>query len=247
MERVMAAHALEVRFGHVVALADVSIEVPRGALVAIVGRNACGKSTLLRALAGLLRPTRGSVEVLGLPLERLSPRTRAQAMAFVPQRSEVSAPFTAREVVALGRFVAGASAARVEAALADVGMSARADVLCHQLSGGERQRIAVARALAQVDEGSVLLLDEPLAGVDPGEVARLVEVLRRRASSGGVLVTLHDAGLARAFATHAVVLAHGRVRAAGPAWAVLTPSELSEAYGHPMEPADGWIAPRLTN
>lgn len=245
MERMIAARGLSVRFGETRALIDVSIEVDRGALVAVVGPNACGKSTLLRALAGLVPPERGAIEIMGMPLERLSLRTRAQALALVPQRSEVSAPFTAREVVALGCYPSGPSVARVDAALADVGMSARADVLFDRLSGGERQRVAVARALAQVEEGSVLLLDEPLAGVDPGEVARMVEALRRRAGAGAVLITLHDAGLARAFATHAVVLAGGRVLAAGPAWGVLTPEQLTEAYGHPMEPRDGWIAPKL--
>lgn len=245
MDRMMSVRGIAVRLGGTVVLDDVSFEVARGSIVAIVGANACGKSTLLRTLAGILRPERGTVEILGVPLHELSLGTRARALALVPQRPEVSAPFSAREVVALGRYPVGSDSRRVDAALEETGLMARADLPCARLSGGERQRVAVARALAQAGKDSVLLLDEPFSGVDPGEVARLIEVLRHRAESGAVLVSIHDAGLARAFASHAVVLRQGRVLAAGSARATLTPEALSEAYGHPMEETDRWIAPRL--
>ena len=245
MDRVMSARELRVCYGDAVALDGVSLEVARGALVAIVGANACGKSTLLRALAGIIDPDRGAIEILGLPLRELSLGTRARAIAMVPQRPELSAPFTVREVVALGRFAVGEDSRRVDAALEETGLTARADIPCQRLSGGERQRVAIARALAQAGRDSVLLLDEPFSGVDPGEVARLVAVLRARAEMGAVLVTIHDAGLARAIATDAVVLRDGRVLAAGKAHATLTADTLTAAYGHPMEETGGWIAPRL--
>ena len=245
MDRMMSARNLRVRLGSTLALDDVSLEVSRGSLVAVVGANASGKSTLLRTLAGILVPERGTVEILGLPLHELSLGTRARALALVPQRPEVSAPFTAREVVSLGRYAVGSDSRRVEAALADTGLTERAEVPCAQLSGGERQRVAIARALAQAGRDSVILLDEPFSGVDPGEVARLVPVLRAHAAGGAVLVSIHDAGLARALATHAVVLEHGRVIAAGEARTTLTAEALSQAYGHPMEETGGWIAPRL--
>jgi ABC-type hemin transport system ATPase subunit len=91
----------------------------------------------------------------------------------------------------------------------------------------------------------VLLLDEPFSGVDPAEVARMVGVLRARAATGAVLVTIHDAGLARALATHAVVLHGGRLLAAGDAQRTLTADTLTRAYGHPMEETGAWIAPRI--
>lgn len=245
MDRMMSARNLCVRLGGALVLDDVSLEVSRGSLVAIVGANASGKSTLLRTLAGVLRPERGSVEVLGVPLHDLSLGTRARELALVPQRPEVAAPFTAREVVALGRYPVGSDSRRVDAALEETGLTGRADLPCAHLSGGERQRVAVARALAQSGKDSVILLDEPFSGVDPGEVARLVGVLRHRAESGAVLISIHDAGLARAFASHAIVLRQGRVLAAGDASTTLTREALSEAYGHPMEESDRWIAPRL--
>lgn len=245
MDRVIEAEGLVVRFGDARALDGVSMSSGRGDIVAVVGPNASGKSTLLRALAGLVRCDAGSVSLFGMPLAGLSIETRAKAMAFVPQRPEVSAPFTAREVVALGRFASGPAPELVARAIADVGLAARADILCQRLSGGERQRVAVARALAQVGDHCVLLLDEPFAAVDPGEVARLVDALRRRAGGGAVLISMHDPGLARAIATHAIVLAKGRVLAAGRADETLTPRVLSEAYGHPMRLADAWLAPAL--
>ena len=245
MDRMIAAKDLRVRYGDTVALDGVSLEVARGSLVAVVGANACGKSTLLRALAGLVEPAEGSIDVLGASLSDLSLGSRARRIAFVPQRPELSAAFTVREVVGLGRYAVGADPRRVDAAIADVGLAARADVSCHELSGGERQRVAVARALAQAGRESVLLLDEPFSGVDPGEVARMVGVLRARAATGAVLVTIHDAGLARALATHAVVLHGGRLLAAGDAQSTLTADMLTRAYGHPMEETGSWIAPRI--
>lgn len=245
MDRMIAVKDLRVCYGNTVAVDGVSLEVARGSLVAVVGANACGKSTLLRALAGLLEPADGSIEILGAPLSDLALGSRARRIAFVPQRPTLSADFTVREVVGLGRYAVGADPRRVDAAIADVGLSARADVSCHALSGGERQRVAVARALAQAGREAVLLLDEPFGGVDPGEVARMVEVLRGRAEAGAVLVTIHDAGLARALATHAIVLAGGRLLASGDARSTLTAENLTRAYGHPMQETGGWIAPRI--
>ena len=235
------------RYGDVMALAATSVEVHAGDIVAIVGANGCGKSTLLRALAGLADGpgSSGVVRRRGAPLAR---DEGARVRAFVPQRPEMPGEFTAREVVRLGRFARGHDDSAVERALASVGLSARAGLPVHQLSGGERQRVAVARALAQVDgaDGAVLLLDEPFGGIDPGEVARIVASLRALAQGGAVVLSLHDAGLARAIATRAIVLKSGRVQAAGLADAVLQPAILSEAYAHPIDAVSGWLAPRLS-
>ena len=234
----LALSRATVRHGAFVALRDASLAVGRGELVAVVGRNASGKSTLLRALAGL-QPADGT----------LVPRPTPATVAFVTQRPEVSADFTAREVVALGRHAVGADAAAVDHALDEVGLAERAHLPVHAMSGGERQRVAVARAFAQLSAGGVLLLDEPFAGIDPAEAARLARALARRARAraGAVVVSLHDPGLARAIATRAVVVDAGRIVADGAAAEVLTPAILTAAYGHEIRAASDWLAPALGN
>jgi iron complex transport system ATP-binding protein len=232
------------RFGGVVALEGVSLSVEQGRIWAIVGANASGKSTLIRLLAKLPLEGASSGRVrFGGSEARAS--DLASLRAFVPQRPSLSAGFTAAEVVALGRAMIGRRDGAVERALDDVGLSHRAAIGFHELSGGERQRVAIARALAQVDQGGVLFLDEPFAGIDPAEVARLVGVLRRRAARGAVVLSLHDPGLARAFASDAVVLRAGRVVASGPSRVVLTIATLSGAYGHPMRAEGDWFVPEL--
>jgi iron complex transport system ATP-binding protein len=237
---------LSMRYEASVALLPTDVSVEVGEFVAIVGVNGCGKSTLLRALAGVLPEVGRSGEVRIGGASR-SPREAARTRAFVPQRPEVAADFTARAVVRLGRFAMEDSPEAVERALAAVGLQSKADRLVATLSGGERQRVAVARALAQLDGAArpVLLLDEPFAGIDPGEIARIVAVLRALASRGTVLCSLHDPGLARCISTRAIVLREGRVVADGPAAEVLVPSILTAAYGHPIEESDAWLVPSL--
>jgi iron complex transport system ATP-binding protein len=245
-EPLLKADGLAVRYGDEPALADISLTVRRGEIWALVGPNACGKSTLLRALAFVSQG-----EVAGRVAYARVDAPLARQRAFVPQRPELAAAYTARDVVALGRFSVGADSAAVDRALAEVGLLARADRMHHELSGGERQRVALARAFAQVDAGGVLLLDEPFAAVDPAEVARIAAALAARARRGAIVLSLHDPGLARAIATHAIVLRAGRALAQGPAADVLRADLLSEAYGHPMRElvgADGrasWVVPQL--
>jgi len=246
----LRAIALARRYGpvgaSVGALAETSVAIEAGEIVAIVGANGSGKSTLLRALADVVHGpgASGAVELDG---RRLSRADAARMRAFVPQRPDVAADFTAQEVVQLGRFARGADDEAVARALAAVGLAARSDRSMRVLSGGERQRVAVARALAQIDGAAraVLLLDEPFGGIDPAEVARIVATLRSFASRGAVVLSLHDPGLARQVATRAIVLAGGRVVADGPTRETLTTTVLSAAYGHPMVESTGWLAPDL--
>lgn len=228
------------------ALEETSLCVSGGEIVAIVGANGCGKSTLLRALAQVAigSGAAGEVRIDGVAI---APEQAARMRAFVPQRPEVAADFTAREVVRLGRFARGHDDAAVDRALAAVGLSARAHRKVDTLSGGERQRVAVARALAQVDGAArpVLLLDEPFSGIDPGEVARLVAALGAVATSGAVVLSLHDPGLARLVASRAIIMREGRVLSDGPTREVLTATNLTEAYQHPMVACADWLAPEI--
>lgn len=244
----LEVHAVARRFGAFEALAPTSFSVEVGEIVALVGANGSGKSTLLRAVVGGLVAGEGATGSVGLRGQSLSDRALAARMrAFVPQRPEISADFTARQVVELGRHARGADGDAVARALDAVGLSHRADLSVHTLSGGERQRVAVARALAQVDgvEGAFLALDEPFAGIDPGEVARIVRALHAFARRGAVILSLHDPGLARAIATRAIVLRGGRVLADGAGEGTLVPSILSEAYGHAIVEHGAWLGPEL--
>ncbi|MCE2882085.1 MAG: ABC transporter ATP-binding protein [Planctomycetaceae bacterium] len=242
----LAGMRLSQRYGATVALHETTIEVERGQILAVVGPNGCGKSTLLRALAGLAHGEgAGGFSLFSSKVP--SREHRAKVMAFVPQRPDLAADFTAREVVQLGRFARGADEYAVGDALRAVGLRVRSELPMRVLSGGERQRVAVARALAQIDgaDPCVLLLDEPFSGIDPGEVSRIVGALRATAERGAVVLSLHDPGLARAIATHAAVMSGGRIVSHGVASEVLVPETLTKAYGHPIDQVAGWLAPRI--
>ncbi|MFO0828644.1 MAG: ABC transporter ATP-binding protein [Phycisphaerales bacterium] len=214
----------------------VSASVESGEAIAIVGRNAAGKTTLLRAMAGLLRPRRGRVMLGDRPMHSLSPRDRAASVAFVSQRPLVAAAFTVRELVALGRFARPRDDARVTAALDRLGLAASADRPYHELSVGQQQRASLARAMAQADARSLVLLDEPFAASDLGETARSVAVLREHAAAGGAVVAvLHDLSQACALASTVWILDEGRLVARGPTREVLDTDRLSRLFGIPFD------------
>ncbi|HAQ68322.1 MAG TPA: hemin ABC transporter ATP-binding protein, partial [Phycisphaerales bacterium] len=180
----------------------VGVIAPRpGRITVLIGPNGGGKTTALRLAAGLLTPDTGSVVIDGEPVHALSALQRAARLALVTQRPDVGAPFSVREVAALGRIALPTDAQRVERALQRVGLAALADRPYHSLSGGQQQRVAVARALAQHEPGGVLLLDEAFAAVDPPEAAAIVRAVREEAAAGAtVLAATHDMAVASAIA-----------------------------------------------
>jgi len=212
--------------------------VAAGEVVAIAGPNGGGKSTLLRCAVGLLTPEGGDVCLDGRPLAAWPRRARARRLAYLPQR--VSLPFavTAGQVAAWGRhphrhpFTGGdpRGTAVVAEALARVEATVLAARPFATLSGGEQQRCLIAAALAQ--EPRVLLLDEPTAGLDPPHAARLFRLLAELAAGGmAVAVVTHDLNLSASFAHRLVLLAGGKVVAAGTPAEVLTAANLEAAYG----------------
>lgn len=205
-----------------------------GELTGLIGANGSGKSTLLRALAGLLPPEEGGVFLGGKPLRSIPPRTVAQMLAYLPQTPECHWPLTADRVVALGRLPFRGSSSELNArhvtrALETVDALHLRERPINELSGGERARIFLARALA--GDPKWLLVDEPGTGLDPFHQLQLMETLQTLAGQGtGILVVMHDLGLAARFCTRLLALHNGTLIASGPPEAVLTDTLLAESH-----------------
>jgi iron complex transport system ATP-binding protein len=224
-------------------LENVDFDVAAGEIVALVGPNGAGKSTLLAALAGELAPTEGTVELDGRSLAHWSPLDMARRRAVLPQSHTVGFPFTAREVVAMGRApwvrteLRELDDEKIAAAMAAADVEHLAARSFPTLSGGERARVALARVLAQ-DTGT-LLLDEPTAALDLGHQEAVLNLATTRAKDGSaVVVVLHDLGIAAAYADRVAVLESGHIAADGPPRKVLTTELLSRVYQHPVEVLD---------
>ena len=183
-------------YGERVALTGVTLELPRGATLAVFGANGAGKTTLLRVLATLLRPHSGSAEVLGrtLPRDGWAVRGRLGLLAHEPL---LYRDLTARENLRFHARLHDVAPARAGELLEAVGMTRRADEPVRALSRGMAQRVAICRAL--LHEPELLLLDEPLANLDPGAAAAVAALIGRSSGTTRVLIS-HDPeqGLAEA-------------------------------------------------
>lgn len=233
----IVARDLSVTLGRRQVLDGVSATLGSGALVGVIGPNGAGKSTLLRALLGLV-PAGGSIEIDGVPSAALDFRERARRIAYLPQGQQVHWPLDAARLVALGRLPHLAPMSRIgaEDAGAVKRAMARADVadLAHRdvttLSGGERARVLIARALAV--EAPALLVDEPLAALDPGHQLDVMALLKDEAAAGGLVVAvLHDLTLAARYCDRLLLLHEGRLVADGAPAEVLTAERLAAVYG----------------
>lgn len=215
-------------------LQDVSITCEPG-ITAVIGPNAAGKSTLLRLLAGLLTPTAGAVALDDRAMSSLSPPDRARRLAYVAQRPTISAGFSVREVVALGRFALPADSTAIQAAMDRAEVASIADRSFAQLSVGQQQRVALARALAQLSPfqfSKILLADEPIAAMDPEHALATCELLRSLSREGlTIAVVLHDLTIAARLADRVIILdAHGRIAAHAPPAEALTPERLGSIF-----------------
>ena len=216
-------------------LNGVDLEVPEGEMMALVGPNGTGKSTLLRTLAGLLPIQSGRVLVAGRDLVKLSPLERARTLAMVGQQEETPADLRVAEVVALGLlphrppWSGGGRKERnaVAEALEQVSMTAYANRGFHQLSGGEQRRVLLARGLAQRTE--LLLLDEPTNHLDIRHQHALLRMVRGLGRT--VIAAIHDLDLAATYFDHIVVLNDGGVAADGKPSEVLTPELVGDVFG----------------
>lgn len=235
----LAAESVTCGYGARTILREVSLSVTGGEVVGVIGPNGSGKTTIVRVLSGVLAPVQGRVTLDGAPLPVGDRRRLARHVGVMPQDPALSFPFTALEVVLMGRAphlppltlprAADLAVARAAMQSLDVGdlETRRLD----QLSGGERQRVLLARALAQ--EPRLLLLDEPTSHLDLRHQVGMYELLRQRArgTGVGVLSVLHDLNLAGMYCDRLVLLAAGRVVADGTPDDVLQASVLGDAFG----------------
>ena len=233
---------VSVAYGDRVALEDVSLDLRRGELVSVIGPNGSGKSTLLKAIVGLVRPQAGTVELYVPDAGR-----RGRAVAYVPQQEAVRWEFPVQvyDVVMMGRFPrigwvrrsGPADRAAVQAALERLAMWEERGAQIAQLSGGQQQRVFLARALAQ--DAPIVLLDEPLNGVDAASEETILAVLHELTRAGRtVVMATHD--LAHAAGTSdALVCLNRRLVAFGPPAETFTPAVLEATYGGPVLLAAG--------
>ena len=208
----LALRDVTARVGGRTVLDGVSLSVGPGEFVALCGPNGAGKSSTIRAGLGLFPVEGGEVLLGGESLSKLSPKARAEAVAYLPQERRVAWNMPARAVAALGvPFLSGAAAdARADAALAEVEAAHLAERGCADMSGGERARVLLGRALAA--DAPLLLADEPLAGLDPDAELMVMDRLKARCGQGSsVVASLHDLALAARYADRIVVIDQGRI------------------------------------
>ena len=237
--------AVSAAYGRRRVLDRVDLEVDKGEVVALLGPNGSGKTTMLRVIGGIVSPTAGEVDLFGRRLADWSRADVARSVAVLPQTSELPDGFKVSEVVNLGRipharraFAADPHDERaVAAALRDADAEGLADRPVHELSGGERQRVVMAMALAQ--EPRLLLLDEPTLHLDLGHQVALVQLLARLRATRGmtVVAVLHDLNLAAGLADRVLLLRDGRLVPAGHGPGAIDAEVARGAFGVPVEVA----------
>ena len=213
-------------------LRNLSACMSAGQVTALLGPNAAGKSTLLRCIIGSLRPKLGAVMIDGIATHRMRVRDLATRLAYVPQRSIVSAAFTVREVIELGRYALPPNPSKVEYAIDRLDLEHLAHRPYPELSVGQQQRVMLARAVAQLSPTGNLLLDEPLSAMDLRYVQHSSVLLRELAAGGAaILIAMHDISLAAALADEVWLLDGGRLVASGEVAKVLSLDRLRAIFG----------------
>ncbi|WP_255448331.1 ABC transporter ATP-binding protein [Telmatospirillum sp. J64-1] len=231
----IAVQDLCCRLGGREILKSVSFAIPAGSVVGILGPNGCGKTTLLRCLAGLLAPSSGHVRIAGNDPLTLRPAKLARLLALQAQDATAALGFTVRDVIGMGRLVHSASPfggvsaqdrAVVEREIRRLDLTALADRPVEALSGGERQRVMIARALAQ--ETSILLLDEPTNHLDVQHRFAVLDLLRALGIT--VVTTLHEIDLAARWCDRILLMKDGAIHADASPEQALTPENLRDVY-----------------
>lgn len=235
-----------------VILSDVTLDFPAGEVVALVGHNGSGKSSLLKILARQILPTSGSVSYDRQNLRNFQDRAFARSVAYLPQDVSTGSEMTVRELIACGRYPWHGALGRftkidhekVEAALQATQIVSLGERIVGTLSGGERQRAWIAMMIAQ--DAHCLLLDEPTAALDVVHQIEVLSLVQRLAHEGlrSVVIVLHDINMAARFCDRVHALKSGTVVASGPPKDILVPKVLRDIYGIEM---DVISSPNLAN
>jgi iron complex transport system ATP-binding protein len=239
MEEIIGVRGVSFSYGGPFHLEDISFTVGPGEVLVLLGPNGCGKTTLLKCVNALLRPSSGEIDVIGKNVKDLSRAELAKLIGFVPQTHSPPFPYTVLDVVLMGRashmsiFQQPSSSdyALSERAMELVGILRMKDRIYTQISGGERQLVLIARAIAQ--EPRVLLLDEPTAHLDFRNQLVVLRMVRRvaRERGLGVIMSLHDPNHALSFSDRVVLIGNGRICAEGKPLEVIRPETILDVYG----------------
>ncbi|MFI0373600.1 ABC transporter ATP-binding protein [Actinomadura sp. 1N219] len=236
----LTAADVTLAYGDRVVSANLTVDVPDGAFTAVVGANACGKSTLLRSFARLLAPSSGHVEFDGRDVRDYRPKAIAREIGFLPQGLVAPENIVVRQLVARGRYPhqtllstwSREDERAVTAAMEAAGVTDLAERPVESLSGGQRQRAWVAMVLAQ--ETSYLLLDEPTTFLDITHQYQLLALLARLRDEGRTIIAvLHDINQACRFADHLVAMRDGRIVAEGAPADIVDAALIKEVFDLP--------------
>jgi iron complex transport system ATP-binding protein len=239
---ILSGHDLSIGYGDRIVGRNLDVALSTGEVLALLGPNGGGKTTLLKTLLGLLVPHAGEVRLGDRPLAGYSSRERARRIAYVPQSHVVTFAFTVEAIVLMGRTAHGSLLSRPSAAdrviaaqmLERFGIAHLRERPYTEISGGERQLALLARALAQ--EPQFIVLDEPTASLDFGNQGKVMREIRKLAQSGhGVLFTTHDPNHAMRAADRAYLLRQGSRIGEGATGEVLGRAQLEALYGAPVE------------
>ena len=233
MEPILKADSINVYYGSIHAIKDVSFEVFDGEIVTLIGANGAGKSTTLNTVAGLLRSKTGSVTFMGEPIEKTAAfKIPAKGLALVPEGRRVFLQMTVEENLEMGAYTQPNST--IAQSLADVyerfpRLRERRGQIAGTLSGGEQQMLAVARAL--MSRPKVIMMDEPSLGLAPIIVKGIFDIIREINKQGvPVLLIEQNANMALKTADYAYVLETGRIQLSGPGRELMANEEVKKAY-----------------
>lgn len=239
MKQAVGVHNLAISYGKRPILREVTFSVAQGEYFVVIGPNGSGKTSLVKVISGALKPQSGRVEIMGRSIGAIRRRELARAVALVPQNAPVDVPFTAAEVVLLGRsphlglltFEGRKDMEIVEQAMRFTNVDHLARSRLDQLSAGERQRVLIARAICQ--RAGTIILDEPTASLDIAHQVHIMDLMEKLRREQGVTVIMvsHDLNLAAMYAQRILLLNHGKVVRIGSAEEVFQPEVIEPAYG----------------